>query len=194
LEQSNSIPGEEYLDPLYKAIEDEKALQITYKKFQDPKLYSTVISPYLLKEYNQRWYLIACKHEKKELRTYGLERIQNINPSFKDYIKQDDFDPNTYFKDIIGITKWGKVERVVFKVYKTDLYTVDYIRTRPLHHSQRETKTAKDYSVFTMDIIPNREFEFQILSYGDFLEILEPEEVREKIRDRFIKAVNKYSF
>lgn len=192
MEQPTLIRNEEFLDMLYTSIEDDKAVNITYKKYQDPEPYSTIISPYLLKEYDNRWYLIAYNHDRKGLRTYGVERIQHINPSFAKYIEPVAFDPKTYFRNMIGVANVGEVEQIVFKVYKTGLYTVDYVRSRPLHDSQREVETSKEYSVFIMDVIPNREFEALVLSFGDFLEVLEPEVVRRKIQSRIENSLMKY--
>ncbi|MDG2448106.1 MAG: WYL domain-containing protein [Saprospiraceae bacterium] len=191
LEQSTAVPGTEMLERLYESIDNEKAIQILYQKFEQAP-YSTVVSPYLLKEYQNRWYLMAYNHQKKAIRTYGLERIQDLKETFQTYITSTNFDPKEYFRDVIGVTKSFEdpVREIHFKIYGIHIH---YVRSRPFHHSQREIETADDYAIFSVELRPNREFEFLVLSYGDFLEILKPKTFRKRIAERIEKTYKLYS-
>lgn len=190
LEQPTSVPGEKLLEELYKAIANENAVSIIYQRF-DKEPYAAIISPYLLKEYQNRWYLIAQKNDISELRTYGLDRILEIKETFQPYQKPIGFEPKNYFKNIIGITKESdnQLETIIIKVYG---YQVNYIRTRPLHVSQLEIKKGDGFSIFSINVIPNREFEIAILSYGETVEILEPLYVRNQIKSRLEEACQRY--
>ena len=130
LAQPTSIPGQQWLDILYDCIKSEKCLMMKYKPF-DREEFSGVISPYLLKEYDDRWYLYAQFHNKSQLRTYGLERITDLQTSLQEYRTMHDFDPDAYFEDIIGVTMLSEKTKkeIVFKVYGN---TTQYIKTKKI--------------------------------------------------------------
>ncbi len=182
IEQAPVIPGQRWLDTLYEAIKDEKSLFMTYKPF-DRKASSLIISPYLLKEYDNRWYLYAHNHERQQLRTYGLERILDLKLSIQSYVQSNQFNPDTYFNDIIGVTLEPnkKVQTIVFDVFGT---TVSYIKTKPIHHTQKELISDKTKTRFSVEVIPNFEFESLILSFGEAVRIISPKAILNKIMKR----------
>ena len=190
IEQAPIIPGQRWLDQLYEAIKSEKTISLSYKPFEKDA-YSIVISPYLLKEYDHRWYLYALNHEHQQLRTYGLERIQDLKASLQKYIENTSFDPDTYFNDIIGVTlKPGKKPtKIEFEVYGN---TVSYIRTKPLHRSQKEIESKKKVSRYSIEVIPNFELESLFLSFGESLKVLKPKSLHNKLKRRVARLQSEY--
>jgi len=186
LAQPAVIPGQQWLDKLYEAVKEEKALMMTYQAFGKTAS-NFVISPYLLKEYDNRWYLYALNHEKKQLRTYGLERITKLVKTLQSYKSNEGFEPDRYFKDIIGITlePKKKVQKITFKVHGP---TINYIRTKPLHVTQKESSDGE----FQMSLIPNFELESLLLSFGENIEVLAPKALRSKLAKRASAAAKLY--
>lgn len=186
LAQPVSIPGQKWLDEIYDAIKTEKTLLMTYKPF-DRDAFTGVISPYLLKEYDNRWYLYANFHNKGQLRTYGLERITSLKKSLQDYKPTEDFEPDRYFKDIIGVTlaDGQKPKKITFEVYG---YTVKYILTKPLHASQKLLSEEKNKSTFTLELIPNYELESLFLSFGESIKVIKPKSLANKLKARIKKS------
>jgi len=182
LAQPTTIPGQKWLDTLYEAIKQEKTLMLRYQPF-GKEASDVVISPYLLKEFDHRWYLYALSHKKGELRTYGLERINELKPSLQMYKTPESFDPDSYFNDIIGITLNDKKKPVVveFEVYGA---SVQYIKTKPLHLSQKELKSETHKSTFQLSLIPNFELESLMLSFGEAIKVLKPKSLSQKISKR----------
>ena len=185
------IPGQKWLDNLYEAIKEEKTLSITYKPF-GKKASAIIISPYLLKEFDNRWYLYALSHDKGKIRTYGLERIENITASLQSYQSAEGFNPDEYFNDIIGITldPGKKSVKIVFEVFGQ---TVQYIKTKPLHGSQKEIASEKDSSQFEMELIPNFELESLLLSFGENIKVLKPKALVSKLERRVEKLNERYN-
>lgn len=183
LEQNLDVKGMEYLAPLYKAIMNEVVLKIQYCDFKDKK-YEFLIHPYYLKQYNKRWYLI-CYNETKEKEYWilALDRIQDIKqlPNVL-YNKNYNRDWDDYFYDIIGVTlyKDKSPEEVTLKVQGE---RARYVLTKPLHPSQK-TKQYDGYIIVRIKVIPNRELISLILSYGDDMEVLGPESVRQEVISR----------
>jgi predicted DNA-binding transcriptional regulator YafY len=190
LAQPTSIPGQKWLDILYNAIKNKKSLLLTYQPF-GKKASAVIMSPYLLKEFDNRWYLYGFHHEKKQIRTYGLERINELKHSLQDYIPNIDFDAESYFDNIIGITLQPnkKIKKIQFEVYNP---TVNYIRTKPLHYSQIELEKTKEKSVFQIEVIPNIELESQILSYGESIKVIKPKTLSDRLKKRLTEASSNY--
>jgi len=190
LAQPESIPGQQWLDLLYEAIREEKTLMMSYKAF-DRAEFSGVISPYLLKEYDDRWYLYAEFHDKNQLRTYGLERITGLKDSLQKYRTVEDFDPDQYFSDIIGVTflPGKKAQRIQFEVYGK---TIQYIKTKALHHSQKLMEEDKKKAVFEILLIPNYELESLFLSFGESVRVVKPASLANKLTRRLEESVKNY--
>jgi len=190
LAQPASIPGQKWLDKLYDAIKKEKPLMMTYKPF-DREAFSGVISPYLLKEYDNRWYLYANFHNKGQLRTYGLERITDLKKSIQEYRSAEDFEPDAYFQDIIGVTLAAgqKPKKIEFEVFG---YTVQYIQTKPLHKTQKLISSEKSKSIFEITLIPNYELESLFLSYGENIKVVKPKSLANKLKSRLNKSAKNY--
>jgi len=189
--QPTSIPGQKWLELLYKAIKNKKSLMLVYQPF-GRKASSAILSPYLLKEFDNRWYLYGLHHEKKQIRTYGLERINELKHSLQEYIPNTVFDSESYFDNIIGITLQPnkKIKKIQFEVYNP---TINYIRTKPLHYSQIELENSKDYSLFQIEVIPNIELESQLLSFGEAIRVIKPKSLTDKLKKRLEKASGNYS-
>lgn len=172
LAQPAAIPGQIWLDKIYDSIKKKKSLLLNYKPF-DRKASTYIVSPYVLKEYNNRWYVYACNHEKDQLRTYGLERITELKSSISEFKENENFDPDTYFSDIIGITliPGRKIKKVQFEVYGN---TIQYIKTKALHHTQQLISEDSHKAIFQIEIIPNFELETMLLSFGETLKVIKP--------------------
>ena len=190
LAQPSEIPGQRWLDQLYDAIREEKALAMTYKPF-NREASAVIISPYLLKEYDNRWYLYAKNHSKSVLRTYGLERIMELKPTLQEYLPSEEFDPERYFKDIIGVTLEPdkEPEQIQIEVYGN---TRNYILTKSLHKTQRLIEEKEDNVLIELTLIPNYELESLLLSFGERLKVVKPKELRDRMAERLKVAGGLY--
>lgn len=191
LEQPLDIPGQKWLDSLYNAIRSKQSLSINYHPFGH-EAYHVIISPMILKEYDHRWYLLAYSHEKKSIRTYGLERISDLRESFAEYVLPNNFDADTYFKNVIGITvnESNSLEEIQLKVNGLQ---VNYFDTKPLHVSQKKLKTSDNYSIFSINVYPNYELTSKILSFGGNVEVISPDWFREYIKKMVNEMTKLYS-
>lgn len=173
----------EFFTPLFEAIVAKQALLIKYVPFKTPA-FEKVVSPYYLKQYNNRWYLM-CRSEGK-IWTFALDRIESVKISIEPYIPNRDIDFNEFFEDIVGVTHpEGVVEtKVVLQV--ADDY-VGYFTTKPIHG----TMHTRPNNVFEFSLIPNYELETFIVSHSDKIKVLEPESLKLSVKKR-LKAGLKY--
>ena len=196
LEGNERLRGLEHITPLHDAIVDKNPLSITYQSFHWPEPQTFCFSPYILKEFRNRWFVFGRRHDSPEpiLLNLALDRIETVSPAPKKerYVKDKTFHPQQYFNDIIGVSRWpdDKVEHVVFRV---DASQVPYVTTKPLHHSQQEISREDDGSVlFSIDVIHNYELERDILGFGEGITVISPESLASKIQERLQKMQDNY--
>ena len=196
LEGNERLRGLEHITPLHDAIVDKNPLSITYQSFHWPEPQTFCFSPYILKEFRNRWFVFGRRHDSPEpiLLNLALDRIETVSPAPKKerYVKDKTFHPQQYFNDIIGVSRWpdDKVEHVVFRV---DASQVPYVTTKPLHHSQQEISREDDSSVlFSIDVIHNYELERDILGFGEGITVISPESLASKIQERLQKMQDNY--
>ncbi|MBC5994028.1 helix-turn-helix transcriptional regulator [Pontibacter cellulosilyticus] len=180
-EKAPYAKGNEYLDTIIGAIRNKHTLRLSYRKFEDAQPKNRTISPYLLKEYRNRWYLVGLQHETGSLRKFALDRIQSLESAPEaPYIEKADFKPELYFKNAIGISQEdGQVEEVVLSFSP---YDGNYVKTQHLHSSQ-ELLVDDDKEVrVKLKVVLNYELEATILSFGKEVRVIAPEALRQKIR------------
>jgi predicted DNA-binding transcriptional regulator YafY len=169
-----------WLRPLYRAIDEKTALRIRYQPFTEDAQFFT-ISPWLLKQYNRRWFLLAWCRELERVRTYALDRILQLEPNTDaPWFIRHDFDPQQHYNQVIGmsIPEEGKVVRVQFRAQPL---RAKYIASKPLHHSQRILEQNEQHTVFELRLIPNIELQQILLSFGPEIEVLGPAFLRQEI-------------
>jgi len=187
-EQNNYLKGLEFITPIYNAILYKKAISVRYQSFKLEDEQNIVLHPYFLKQYNNRWYVFGKNEASEYILNLALDRIISIKESEVKYVLNTFCDFTEYFEDIVGVTlpNEAKLARVVVKVSKN---LFPYIQTKPIHGSQKIKERGQDHVILTFDIMPNYEFESILLSYGEGLEVLAPDGLREKIKNR-VKAIN----
>lgn len=183
--------GSEFIEPLIQAIREQKVIELYYQSFQSHSSYQHILHPYYLKEYRNRWYLIAYHNKFKGIRVFGLDRIKSLNtlPSIPFISKE--FDIKKYYQHSVGVTKFDKTPTdIVISFTKPQ---AKYILTQPLHESQELVEENTDSKIFQFTLIPSYEFTSQILGWGPEAEVISPEWHREKIYKRLKATLARYN-
>ena len=148
--------------------------------------------PYLLKEYNNRWFLLGVKGAKQNILTIALDRIQAIQTKTSvSYITNQQFSPKTYYKDIIGVTvnEGLRADQVELFVYNS---SAPYVLTKPIHHSQELVERQKKGVIIRLTVKHNFELEREILGFGETMIVLKPKRLRNRIEKRIREALDQY--
>ncbi|TCI85310.1 helix-turn-helix transcriptional regulator [Tenacibaculum sp. M341] len=181
-DHNEEYKGIHHLKPLYHAIHNKNVLKITYKGFKDSTPNSYKFHPYYLKQYDNRWFSFGQNPNFDNITNLTLDRIINIEISDKQYAETR-IDFKEYFEGIIGVTfdeNQNPIE-IIISIEKS-LWT--YIKTKPLHGSQKVKQEHQDHIDISLQLIPNYELESMLLQYGERLTVLEPETLRKSLKER----------
>lgn len=190
--EQREVKGLEFLSPLSKAIAHCQAIEVGYKPFSKETAETIPVHPYLLKQYNHRWYLIGYCAQYKNIGLYSLDRIEQLNPSNVAFIPNTFFNPDLYFKDVIGVTVPIDVNKQTIQL-NVSKQQLPYLLTKPLHSSQHLVNVEHDTAVIELSIVPNYEFYSSILALGNSVEVLSPQSVRLKLQQLIANLSEKYA-
>lgn len=183
--------GGKFLTPILEAMKQSRVVCVNYQKFADTEPSPRHIEPYGLKLDKQRWYLLARKLPDGEMRTYALDRITKFEMLDERFVIYANFDAADWYKDVVGVFVQHELKTQKVKI-RAKSNIANYLRTLPLHMSQTETERTTDYSVFSFFVKPDVEFESCLMRYGSDIEVLEPQELRNKFAQTAREMSNLY--
>lgn len=183
--------GTEHLSGLLYAIQNRFQLKISYKKFDSQDAEIRLIEPYLLKEFKNRWYLNAYDTEKKDFRTYGIDRMQYIQILTTKFQFPQKINPKNLYRKSFGIVKAGDAEpqEILLRFTK---HQGEYIRTLPLHPSQEILEESEGEMLVRLSIVPTYDFIFELMSMGANLKVLKPKSLADELKTKFQEAAKNY--
>lgn len=179
---------DEIMGKLLTAIVDRSKIKFDHQNFWQNEPKKIGLYPHLLKQYQNRWYVFGC-FPNGDFRSFGLERISNLevlSETFKPKMKH----PKDAFNEIVGLVySQSKVEDVVLS------YSADqghYIKTQPIHSSQKVLIDDENEFRIQLRVRPNYELQEQILKQGERVKVIEPKWLKEEIKERMRKALDQY--
>lgn len=194
-EGNSRLKGLHFITPLYEAIAAKSPVKLTYQSFRAIQPHTYFFSPYILKEFRNRWFVFGKGPKDRFVTNLALDRIIDIEPApGAEYIEDPSFVPETYFKDIVGVTKIpGAVDRPCVIRFLADAATTPYIETKPIHESQMVAERREDGSaVFQLYACQNFELEKSLIEFGEGVRVLAPKGLVSRIRKRLCAAAAQY--
>jgi len=192
MEGNRLLKGLEFITPLYQAILDKTTLQIDYKSFRAIQAQAYTCFPYLLKEYRNRWFLIAAANGRRSLHTLALDRMIAVRrlPEQK-FVEYGGVAFDRYYDELIGVTRSEKdrTHKVILFVNKEN---APYVLTKPIHHSQTLLREDTEGIIICIDVVLNFELEREILGFGEFMRVLAPRQLVSGIRKRLQRSAEQY--
>ncbi len=190
-EKNESLKGLDYLDVIYHAIVNKQVLSIKYRSFKARSANMFIFYPYLLKEYRNRWFVFGRR--KNSLYNLALDRIHHIEVADKEnFIENDLFDPQTFFDDLVGVTKNVGIKPEVVR-FRVDKQNAPYVLTKPFHKSQKLIETHEDGSmVFELEVVINQELQREFFGFVDTIKILSPQSLVDFVQWKYRLAKEKY--
>ncbi len=189
------------LGTLFDCISNEVVIRLSYHTFSNTAVRSIVFHPYLLKQYNDRWFLLGAVDEDNKVLNFALDRIDQVEPLPTWTYRPCPEDLMERFEDIVGVTYFENypIEHILFWVSD---FSKNYIETKPIHGSQKrlrgetELQMKQEYpqleggAFYTIDCIRNYELIRLLCSYGKDLIVLHSDgpildEIRQRIKEMF---------
>ena len=191
-ERSVSNRGSEFLAELFTAAQSDQSVNLTYRKFGAETAQEVTLDPYLLKEYDGRWYVIGFDQGKGGMRTYGLDRVESVTSTGNSFRRSSSFDTASFFKHAMGITVTSELPIDVRLAFSPRL--APYILSRPLHHSQRIIGQSSDGGVIiSIKVLQTVELNTLVLGFGDDVTVLEPKALKDEVIATLTSCLKNYA-
>lgn len=188
--ESGTTKDARFFLPLFNAIANRQVVTIDYQRFgMEPK--QRILHPYYLKQYRLRWYLLARIDQKEGVCVFALDRILSLSINNQVAYMDAGMSFAHYFDDIVGVSHpdGGKVEHVTLWV---DSWLENYLRTSPIHISQKLESMGDDGCRVSLDVIVNYELEQELIFYAEHLSVLSPSHLQERLITRIRKQLEGY--
>lgn len=183
--------GQKYLTTIMEAMLEGAVLTIEYRKYLSTETDVRTIRPYALKEFEKRWYTVAYSESAGDLRTFALDRIAGVRRTGKRFRMPEGFNVDELFQSSFGIYLPEGEKPVLIKI-RTTLREAAYLEDLPLHPSQMLVSKDSDSCIYAMTLIPNPGFIMELCKRGNRLEVLEPQSLRDAVKEELKNALNQY--
>ncbi len=183
--------GTENLYGLLHAIKNRIQIQFTYKKFWEDEISNRTVEPYALKEFKNRWYVLANDRNDNHIKSFALDRISELEFTKRKFQVPDNFDINEHYKYCFGIISPNsdKPKDVVLSFCPNQ---GKYIKSLPLHESQEILVDNSTELKIRLKIFTTLDFIMEILSHGDNVKVIEPRSLIDEIKDVYQRASSNY--
>jgi proteasome accessory factor B len=186
--ENRKSTGTENINPLIQAVQNQLIIKFSHQKHWEDFPTHRTVKPLAIKESQHRWYLVAFDGKDQKIKTFGLDRISNLETTTTKF-KTIEYHPETEFKHAFGIETYEPAEKVVLQFSKQQ---GKYAKTFPLHHSQQIISENDDYLTVTLFIHPTNDFIMELLKFGVEVQVIEPKTVQNEMKKRLKNALNHY--
>jgi predicted DNA-binding transcriptional regulator YafY len=161
---------------------------ILYHSKSSERTKTYLVHPYRLAFAQGGLYLLAYVPEYGEVRTFAVERLQELSLLEERFTPIEDL-PDTAFPHSLGVHS-GPPERVEIEFQPA---AADYVRSRQWHASQSLRDDAEGRLLMTLDVCLDRALRSWILSFGPFARVVAPAPLAKEIAEQFEEARARYA-
>lgn len=188
--ETRKTKGLEHFNGLLYAIKNKKIITFNHYKYWEDIIRQRTVHPLALKEAKGRWYLIAIDANSNHLKTYGLDRISELEISKTSFRNKYDFNLQEMFTHSFDILNDEKIKPQTIRLSFT-YEQGQYIKNYPVHHSQKIISDEDDILI-ELYLCPTYDFVMELLSYGNNVTILSPVSLQKKIKEISMNVIKKY--
>lgn len=188
----DEIPsGRDYLTTILAAMRENRIVKFVYKAFKYSRSYNITAEPLCVKLYDGRWYLLGHNLDKDTMRIYGLDRIESIEITDKEFKLPKNFLATEYFSNYFGIVTDDtcQPQRIIIRTHPNH---TPYLKSLPMHHSQLLIEETDKYGLFEYYLVPTYDFEMKLLQAGELIEVISPITLRNAMMERISKMYDFY--
>jgi predicted DNA-binding transcriptional regulator YafY len=175
---------------LLKAILQQRLITTKHANFLNEKITNYTLQPYLLKEYQYRWYLVAIDNATGNIRNFGIERLVNIEVLTAKFKPTKDYDFKKLYVNTIGINYGDTITNKV--VFTCNKILSKYLQTAPIHSSQKLIQSNTTDDCFCIEVTINTELKQRLMALLPNLTVLEPSSLKQEIIIMLKASIDKH--
>ncbi|HMF96759.1 MAG TPA: WYL domain-containing protein [Vicinamibacterales bacterium] len=170
------------------ATMEQRQATLTYHSKSSERIKRYQVHPYRLAYAHGGLYLLAFVPEYGEVRTFAVERIQNIALLDERFTPIEEL-PDTAFPHSLGVHS-GPPEHIEIEF---EPGVADYVRAREWHPSQQVREIAGGGIAMTLNVCRDRALQSWILSFGPLARVVAPEALAGEIARQLTEAKARYA-
>lgn len=194
LEDYSRFRGINLVQPILLAIKQKRQLVFTHENYSKNTFKKYEISPFQLKEYLNRWYVVGIPQGEQHIKTYGLDRIDALKITGLSSLQRENYETQLEkFRDIIGLNYDAAENREMVELWVSQ-HQYKYLESLPLHRSQKKNGIAKNNWVrVELHLIINYEFKMQLFKLSDQVEVVSPSWLRQELKTTLKQTLKLYT-
>jgi proteasome accessory factor B len=183
--------GTENLYGILHAIKNKLEIVFEYQKFCDDEPSIRAVAPYALKEFKNRWYILAKDGKDGNIKSFALDRLTDLEITNKKFVFPGTYNVEEHFRYCFGIMSPND-EGPKEIILSFDPDQGKYVKTLPLHETQQILIDKADQLQIKLTLYITYDFIMELLSFGDNVKVLKPESLANEIKAAHQKAYEQY--
>lgn len=183
--------GTENLYGLLHAIKNRLQIDFEYQKFWEEDISQRAVEPYALKEFRNRWYVVAKDNKDDVVKSFALDRLSNLDISNQKFDYPEDYSVEESYRYCFGVIGSNNKNPAEVILSFTP-FQGKYIKTLPLHHTQEILIDSEDELKIRLKLHLTHDFIMELLSFGNNVRVVEPEALAKRINEEHGKAGEQY--
>lgn len=183
--------GTENLYGLLHAIKNKLQIKFIYQKFWEEEASTRKVEPYALKEFKNRWYVMAKDSKDKNVKSFALDRLSNLEITNLTFIYPNTFSIEQAYRHCFGII--SPIDKEPQEIILSfDPFQGKYIKTLPLHETQEILEDNEDELLVKLKLYVTHDLIMELLSFGDNMKVIKPKSLVKEIKLAHGKAFDLY--
>jgi predicted DNA-binding transcriptional regulator YafY len=183
--------GTENFHGILHAIKNKLQISFIYQKYWEVELTHRIVEPYALKEFRNRWYLLANDLKDGQVKSFAFDRLTNLEITSKRFKPSRSFDVNEHYKFCFGIISPSDHE-LCEVILTFDPIQGKYIKSLPLHETQEILVDNEQEVRIKLKVYLTYDFLMEVMSYGENVKVISPDSLIASLKANYLNALNQY--
>ncbi len=183
--------GTENLYGLLHAIKNKLQIKFSYQKFWEEEITERTTEPYSLKEFKNRWYLLAKDNKEGNIKSFALDRLSNLEISKRKFEFPKTYNIEESYRYCFGIISPDDEEPQEI-ILSYNAFQGKYIKSLPLHETQQVLIDNKNELQIKLKLYITHDFIMELLSFGDNMKVIKPQSLITEIKQAYQNALKQY--
>ena len=185
--------GTQHLFGLLHSIKNGLVVKFVHQSHYQNEPTNREAEPYALKEFKGQWYLLAKDYKGNFLKTFGLDRILELDITKKKFTVTANFNANAYFEHCYGIIAPDDSdfdpEEIILSFTNEQ---GKYIKSYPLHESQKLIIENEKEVRISLYLFVTHDLLMELLSFGEKVKVIQPQSLIDEMKKVYKAAQKQY--